>query len=124
MLANLLDSLELPEGSRIAVQVEKSVEAADAVPGHAARRPCVRAAQHRLPERGEIAYFIANARARGGRVQPGTNFGWLSKIAFTAGTQHVFTLDDEPHRQPAAARRALQRPSTRPRRATGPTTWP
>ena len=27
MLANLLDSLELPEGSRIAVQTEKSVEA-------------------------------------------------------------------------------------------------
>ena len=27
MMANLLDSLELPEGSRIAVQVEKSVEA-------------------------------------------------------------------------------------------------
>jgi malonyl-CoA/methylmalonyl-CoA synthetase len=23
------------------------------------------------------------------------NFGWVSKIAFKAGTKHVFTLDDD-----------------------------
>jgi len=41
----------------------------------------------------EIEYFIANAEPSV-VVCSGKNFGWVSKLAFKAGTQHVFTLDD------------------------------
>ena len=43
---------------------------------------------------GEIEYFIGNAEPAV-VVCSGKNFGWVSKIAFKAGTQHVFTLDDD-----------------------------
>ena len=41
----------------------------------------------------EIQYFIENAEPAV-VVCSGANFGWVSKIAFKAGTQNVFTLDD------------------------------
>ena len=60
MLANLLQSLKLPPGSRIAVQVEKSVEAL------ALYLATLRAGYVFLPlntayQSGEIEYFIGNA---------------------------------------------------------------
>jgi malonyl-CoA/methylmalonyl-CoA synthetase len=42
----------------------------------------------------EIEYFIGNAEPAV-VVCSGKNFGWVSKIAFKAGTRHVFTLDDD-----------------------------
>ena len=42
----------------------------------------------------EIEYFIANAEPSV-VVCSGKNFGWVSKIAFRAGTAHVFTLNDD-----------------------------
>jgi len=42
----------------------------------------------------EIEYFVGNAEPAVVVCTPG-NFGWVSKIAFTAGTQHVFTLGDD-----------------------------
>jgi malonyl-CoA/methylmalonyl-CoA synthetase len=42
----------------------------------------------------EIEYFIGNAEPAV-VVCSGANFGWVSKIAFKAGTQHVFTLNDD-----------------------------
>ena len=42
----------------------------------------------------EIEYFIGNAEPAVVVCSPG-NFGWVSKIAFTLGTQHVFTLGDD-----------------------------
>ena len=93
MLANLIDSLELPAQSRIAVQVEKSVEAlmlylAVLRAGH------VFVPLNTAYQAAEIEYFIGNAEPAI-VVCSGKNFGWVSKLAFLAGTRHVFTLDDE-----------------------------
>ncbi len=92
MLANSLQSLSLPAGARIAVQVEKSVEAVMLY------LATLRAGYVFLPlntayQSAEIEYFIANAEPSV-VVCSGKNFGWVSKLAFKAGTQHVFTLDD------------------------------
>jgi malonyl-CoA/methylmalonyl-CoA synthetase len=93
MLANLLLSLELPEGARIAVQTEKSVEALMLY------LAVLRAGYVYLPlntayQAGEIEYFIGNAEPSV-VVCSGRNFGWVSKIAFRCGTKNVFTLDDD-----------------------------
>ncbi|MBL7088696.1 malonyl-CoA synthase [Acidovorax sp.] len=92
-MANLLASLKLPEGSRVAVQVEKSVEAM------VLYLATLRAGYVFLPlntayQSAEIEYFIGNAEPAVVVCSPG-NFGWVSKIAFTLGTQHVFTLGDD-----------------------------
>ena len=42
----------------------------------------------------ELAYFIDNAEPAV-VVCASRDFGWLSKIAFRAGTAHVYTLDDD-----------------------------
>ena len=93
MLANLLESLKLPAGARIAVQVEKSVEAM------LLYLATLRAGYVFLPlntayQSAEIEYFIGNAEPAV-VVCSSKNFGWVSKIAFKAGTQNVFTLDDD-----------------------------
>lgn len=93
MVANLLDSLNLPPASRIAVQVEKSVEAM------VLYLATLRAGHVFLPlntayQSGEIEYFIGNAEPAVVVCSP-KNHGWVSKIAFTAGTQYVFTLGDD-----------------------------
>ena len=93
MLANLLGSLKLPKGSRIAVQVEKSVEAL------VLYLATLRAGHVFLPlntayQSAEIGYFIGNAEPAV-VVCSSKNFGWVSKIAFKAGTRHVFTLNDD-----------------------------
>ncbi|WP_332815459.1 malonate--CoA ligase [Ramlibacter sp.] len=93
MIANLLVSLQLPEGSRIAVQVEKSVEAMMLY------LATLRAGYVFLPlntayQSAEIEYFVGNAEPAVVVCTP-KNFGWVSKIAFQAGTQNVFTLGDD-----------------------------
>ena len=93
MMANLLASLDLPEGSRIAVQVEKSVEAC------VLYLATLRAGYVFLPlntayQSAEIEYFITNAEPAVVVCTP-ANFGWVSKIAFKSGTGHVFTLGDD-----------------------------
>ena len=93
MLANLLLSLDLPEGTRVAVQTEKSVEALMLY------LAVLRAGYVYLPlntayQAGEIEYFIGNAEP-GVVVCSGRNFGWVSKLAFKAGTRNVFTLNDD-----------------------------
>ena len=93
MIANLLQSLELPAGARVAVQTEKSVEALMLYLG------VLRAGYVYLPlntayQSSEIEYFIGNAEPSV-VVCSGKNFGWVSKIAFQAGTQHVFTLNED-----------------------------
>ena len=93
MLANLLQSLNLPVGARVAVQVEKSVEAM------VLYLATLRAGYVFLPlntayQSAEIEYFIGNAEPAV-VVCSSQNFGWVSKIAFKAGTQNVFTLDDD-----------------------------
>jgi malonyl-CoA/methylmalonyl-CoA synthetase len=92
-IANLLDWLGLPEGARIAVQTEKSVEAL------LLYLAVLRAGYVYLPlntayQGGEVEYFIGNAEPSV-VVCSGKNFGWVSKIAFKAGVQHVFTLNED-----------------------------
>jgi malonyl-CoA/methylmalonyl-CoA synthetase len=91
MLANLLESLGLPQGARIAVQVEKSVEALTLY------LATLRAGLVYLPlntayQSAEMTYFIGDAKPAV-VVCTGDNFGWISKLAFMAGTAYVFTLN-------------------------------
>jgi malonyl-CoA/methylmalonyl-CoA synthetase len=93
-IANLFASLQLPPGSRIAAQVEKSPEALMLY------LATVRAGFVYLPlntayRASEMEYFIGNATPAVVVCSP-KNFGWITQIAFRAGTRHVFTLD-EPH---------------------------
>jgi len=93
MMANLLDSLELPPESRVAVQVDKSVEALILY------LAVLRAGHVYLPlnnayQAGEIEYFVGNAEPAVVVCAP-RHFAWVSKIAFAAGTRNVFTLGDD-----------------------------
>ena len=93
MLANLLGTLDLPAGTRVAVQTEKSVEAL------LLYLAVLRAGFVYLPlnpayQAAEIEYFIGNAEP-GVVVCSSRNFGWVSQLAFKAGTHNVFTLDDD-----------------------------
>jgi malonyl-CoA/methylmalonyl-CoA synthetase len=93
MMANLLQGLKIPAGSRVAVQVEKSVEAMMLY------LATLRAGLVFLPlntayQSAEIEYFITNAEPAV-VVCSSKNFGWVSKIAFTCGAQSVFSLNDD-----------------------------
>ncbi|MEW6706571.1 MAG: malonyl-CoA synthase [Pseudomonadota bacterium] len=93
MIANLLQSLALPEGARVAVQTEKSVEALMLY------LAVLRAGYVYLPlntayQAAEIDYFIGNAKPSV-VVCSGKSFQWVSRIAFSKGTKHVFTLNDD-----------------------------
>lgn len=93
MIANLLLALKLKEGARIAVQVEKSVEAM------LLYLATLRAGYVFLPlntayQSAEIAYFIGNAEPEV-MVCTSANADWVGPIAKEAGTRHVFTLNDD-----------------------------
>ncbi len=93
MLANFLTSLDLPAGSRIAVQVDKSVEAMMLY------LATLRAGLVYLPlntayQRAEMGYFISDAEPAV-VVCGAPNFGWVAQLAFQAGTRYVFTLNDD-----------------------------
>ena len=90
MFANLLDSLDLPAGARVAVQVEKSVESL------CFYLAVLRAGYVYLPlntayKGDEIAYFLNDARP-GVFVCAPADFVRLSRLAFAAETTFVFTL--------------------------------
>ncbi|AJC21469.1 malonate--CoA ligase [Pandoraea pulmonicola] len=92
-MANLLASLDLAPGARVAVQVEKSPEAL------LLYLATLRAGYVYLPlntayRDAEIAYFVENAAPDVVVCSP-ANFGWVSKIAFTSGAKHVFTLGED-----------------------------
>ena len=108
MVANLLQSLDLPAGSRIAAHTEKSVEAM------VLYLATLRAGYVYLPlntayQSAEMEYFIADAQPSV-VVCTGANFGWISKLAFKAGTAHVFTLNED--RTGTLLERASQFPRT------------
>jgi malonyl-CoA/methylmalonyl-CoA synthetase len=93
MMANFLQSLALPEGARVAVQVEKSVEALMLY------LATLRAGFVFLPlntayQSAEIAYFLGNSEPAV-VVCSARNHGWVSTLAFKAGTRWVFTLNDD-----------------------------
>ncbi|MGP1682323.1 MAG: AMP-binding protein, partial [Giesbergeria sp.] len=91
-IANLLASLGLSAGARVAVQVEKSVEAL------ALYLATLRAGLVFLPlntayRSAEVEYFVRDAEPAVVVCTPAA-FGWVSKIAFQAGTQAVYTLGE------------------------------
>jgi malonyl-CoA/methylmalonyl-CoA synthetase len=93
MLANLLASLDIPAGSRVAAHTDKSVEAL------LLYLAVLRAGFVYLPlntayQQAELAYFVGNAEPAV-VVCASRNFPWISKLAFTAGVAHVFTLDED-----------------------------
>jgi len=101
MIANLLGALKLEPGARVAVQVEKSVEAM------LLYLATLRAGYVFLPlntayQSAEIAYFIDNAEPSV-VVCTSRNAPWVGPIAQQlqkkrgrkAGPVHVFTLDDD-----------------------------
>ena len=93
MIANLLQSLDLPADSRVLVQTEKSVEALVLYLA-VLRAGLVYVPLNSAYQASELTYFIANAEPAV-VVCTSRDFGWLSKIAFRAGTRHVYTLDDD-----------------------------
>ena len=93
MMANMLCALNLRPGSRVAAQVEKSVEALILY------LATLRAGLVFLPlntayQSAEMAYFIEDAQPAV-LVCSERNFGWLYKIALSTGTDHVFTLNED-----------------------------
>ena len=93
MIANLLASLELPPGARIAVHTDKSVEALLLYLA-SLRAGCVYLPLNNAYQKAELEYFIADAEPRV-VVCASRSFSWLSKLAFQRGVGHVFTLDDD-----------------------------
>ncbi|MEY4563540.1 MAG: hypothetical protein RLZZ618_2817 [Pseudomonadota bacterium] len=92
-MANLLAALTLPAGSRVAVQTDKCVE------GLMLYLAVLRAGLIYLPlnpayQAGEMTGFIQDAEPAV-VVCSGANFGWVSKLAFTQGSGHVFTLNTD-----------------------------
>jgi malonyl-CoA/methylmalonyl-CoA synthetase len=92
-IANLLASLELPAGARVAVHVDKSVE------NLLLYLAVLRAGFVYLPlnsayQAAELEYFIGNAEPSVLVCAP-KSFVWLSKLAFLRGVKNVFTLGTE-----------------------------
>ncbi|MCD0504011.1 malonate--CoA ligase [Bordetella petrii] len=92
-LANLLVSLGLPEGARVAVQVEKSPEAL------LLYLATLRAGYVYLPlntayREAEVAYFLGDAEPSV-VVCASKNLDWVRRVADQAGTRHVYTLDED-----------------------------
>jgi malonyl-CoA/methylmalonyl-CoA synthetase len=117
-MANLLASLKLPEGSRVAVQVKNRSKP------WMLYLATLRAGYVFLPlntayQSAEIEYFIGNAEPAVVVCSPGTLAG-SARSPSTLGTQHVFTLNDD-RTGSLLARRPLQR---RAPVAAAPTTWP
>ena len=93
MIANLFAHLALPHGARVAVHCDKSVEALMLY------LAVLRAGLVYLPlnnayQASEVEYFIGNAEPAV-VVCAERNFGWVSKLAFSHGVGHVFTLDED-----------------------------
>lgn len=91
-IANLLASLKLPRASRIAVQVDKSVEAV------CLYLATLRSGHVFLPlnsayQQSEIDYFIQDAEPAVVVCSP-ANQDWINPIAAAHGTRQVYTLSD------------------------------
>jgi malonyl-CoA/methylmalonyl-CoA synthetase len=92
-VANLLASLQIPAGTRVAVQTEKSVEAL------LLYLAVLRAGYVYLPlnnayQAGEIGYFIENAEPAVFVCTTKTR-AWIEPIALNSKVAHLFTLEDD-----------------------------
>jgi malonyl-CoA/methylmalonyl-CoA synthetase len=91
-IASLLASLDLPHGARVAVQVDKSPEAVMLY------LATLRAGLVYLPlntayRAAEIEYFLNDAQPSVVVCSP-ANADWVQPLADSAGTRHVYTLDE------------------------------
>lgn len=91
-LANLLRSLQLPQGARVASQLEKSPESL------LLYLATLRAGYIYLPlntayRETEIHYFLEDAEPSV-MVCTEKNLPWIKPVANKAGTPHIFTLED------------------------------
>src|SRR6185436_2706564 len=93
MMANVLTSLHLAEGSRVAVQTDKSVEALMLYLA-VQRAGFVYLPLNNAYQQHEIEYFIGDAEPAVVVCAP-KNFTWISRLAFKGGTKNVFTLGDD-----------------------------
>jgi len=93
MVANMFGSLDLPAGSRVAVQVEKSVEALILYLA-TLRAGLVYVPLNTAYQSAEMTYFVEDVKPAV-LVCTGPSFGWLSKLAFQRGVTHVFTLNED-----------------------------
>ena len=92
-IANLLASLKLPEGARVAVQVEKSPEAL------LLYLATLRAGFVYLPlntayQEAEVDYFIGNAEPALVVCSP-ASVDWIGAVAQRHGVRHVLTLGED-----------------------------
>ncbi len=108
MMANWLLSLNLPAGSRVAMQVDKSVEALMLYLA-TLRSGLVLLPLNTAYQGAEMAYFIDNASPAVVVCKP-QNFSWVSKLAFGQGVGHVVTLGDD--RTGSLLQRAAHAPDT------------
>jgi len=93
MLANVFASLGLPAGARVAVQVDKSVEALMLYLA-VQRAGLVFVPLNNAYQQAEIEYFIGDAEPAVVVCAP-KDFTWISRLAFRRGTKNVFTLGDD-----------------------------
>ncbi|TSE34915.1 malonate--CoA ligase [Tepidimonas charontis] len=108
MLANELIGRGLVPGARLVAQVDKSVEALMLYLA-ALRAGLVYVPLNTAYQPAEVAYFIDNAEPAAVVCTP-DRFGWVSKLAFRAGAQAVYTLG--PDRQGTLLERAAHRADT------------
>jgi malonyl-CoA/methylmalonyl-CoA synthetase len=92
-IANLFHKLGVQPGDRVAVQVEKSVEALMLYLA-ALRAGLVFLPLNTAYQSAEIEYFIGNAEPSVVVCSP-SHFARVNEIARAAGTGHVFTLDED-----------------------------
>src|SRR5262245_20216718 len=93
MLANVFASLGLPADARVAVQVDKSVEALMLYLA-VQRAGLVYLPLNNAYQQAEIEYFIGDAEPAVVVCAP-KDFTWISRLAFQRGTRNVFTLGDD-----------------------------
>ncbi|NYT65908.1 malonyl-CoA synthase [Alcaligenaceae bacterium] len=91
--ANLLQSLDLPLGSRVAVQTEKSPQALMLY------LACLRTGLVYLPlntayRAAEVEYFLSDAEPAV-VVCDSSNLDWIQALADNTGASHVYTLDED-----------------------------
>ena len=108
-IANLLTSLNLPKGSRIAAHVEKSPEALLLYLA-SLRAGLIFIPMNTAYQSAEMRYFIEDAQPAVVVCSP-KNFGWLAQLAFQLGCAHVFTLDDTLPNQGSLLQRAAAQSS-------------
>jgi malonyl-CoA/methylmalonyl-CoA synthetase len=93
MMANVFASLALPADARVAVQVDKSVEALMLYLA-VQRAGLVVLPLNNAYQQAEIEYFIGDAEPAVVVCAP-KDFTWISRLAFRRGTRNVFTLGDD-----------------------------